>query len=104
MATDLLILSIPHDLHAIAVAREIEKRGKTCTIIDAEWSDDCPLYYKIGMHAAADKAVELRSITIDTATTLWRRRPFTPTSNENVSDSDKDFVRAEKRMGLHGMF
>lgn len=104
MTADVLILSIPHDLHAIAVSHEIEKRGKTCKIIDAKWSDDFPLCYKIGMDNSPEKTMELGDTTISAATTLWWRRPFIPISNENVADLHKEFVQAEKKMGLHGMF
>lgn len=104
MAADILIVSNPRDLHAMAVSREIERRGKTCKILNTEWRDDSPLYYKIGKHGSPVQETGLGDTEINAATTLWWRRPYNPISNENVADLDKDFVRAEKKMGLLGMF
>jgi len=97
-ATEVIIMSIPGDLHAEAVARSISSRGQSCKIMDGKWQDGQIIHttFLDEFQASYDAA------PIDSATTIWWRRPFTPQSNLNVEKELQKFVSTEKKHALHG--
>ncbi|MBX9721821.1 MAG: hypothetical protein K2X81_10535 [Candidatus Obscuribacterales bacterium] len=96
--TNVIIMSIPGDLHAEAVARSISMLGHSCKIIDGKWQDGQLIHTTFLDEFQSSYDATL----IDGTAVIWWRRPFTPQSDLNIEKNLQKFVSTEKKHALHG--